>query len=72
MENVSLFYVKFLGPFKNGFNWSSTKLIEYKDGNYHIIDKSKYNLVLVPEGETMWHRFSVPKNKIKIIKRVIK
>ena len=62
--------IKFFGSFKNGFDWSGATLIERDDGIYSIVGGTKSSIHLIPEGGTMWDRFSVPKNKIKIIRRV--
>ncbi len=65
-----LYYVKFLGFFKNGFKWNTNVWICPKDGIYNIIGSTKSSVHLIPEGGIMSDRFSVPKNKMKIIRRV--
>lgn len=72
-DNIALlskYEIEFLGKFKDGMKWSNETLIQPVDGNYHIVDKSKNSIHLVPEGGTMWEKFSVPKNKMKVIRRI--
>ena len=62
--------IEFLGPFKNGMKWNSNELLDPKKGIFHIVDKTKTSVHLVPVGGTMWDRISVPNSKMKSIKRV--
>jgi len=59
--------VEFLGSFKDGFKWNSQKDLYLGDGIVDIVGATKKNLHIMLPCETM---ISVPKDKIKIIRRV--
>ena len=62
--------VEFLGSFRNGFKWGSKKDLYLGDGIVDIVGATKKSLHIVPSGGTMRDRIAVPKNKIKVIRRV--
>jgi len=74
-ENVAKqdkFKVVFLGPFKDGMTWNSSGLLDPKTGVFHVINRTKTSLHLIPEGGGMWDRFSVPRNRVKLpLQRVV-
>ena len=65
-----LVQVEFLGSFKNGFKWNSKIDLYLGDGIVDIVGATKKSLHIIPEGGTMRDCISVPKDKIKIIRRV--
>ena len=74
-ENVAKqdkFEVVFLGLFKDGMKWSSSGLLDPKKGVFLVISETKTSLHLIPEGGSMWDRFSVPRNRVKLpLQRVV-
>ncbi|KKL68094.1 hypothetical protein LCGC14_1972920 [marine sediment metagenome] len=70
ISRLSLYEIKFLSKFRDGMKWGSKELKSVADGNFHIIWKTKTSLHLVSEGGNTWDKFSVPRNKVKVIKRV--
>lgn len=68
--NTSKYEIKFLGRFKDGMKWGSTKKIRPNDGIYHVINNTKNSTHLIPVGGTMWDRFSVPTKLMKIVRLV--
>ncbi len=65
------FEIKFLGPFKDGMKWNLTKVLDLEEGIFHIVDGTKTSIHLVAEGGHIYEKFSVPKNKMKVVRRVI-
>ena len=65
-----LVQVEFLDSFRDGFRWNSKKDLFLGDGIVDIVGATKKSLHIVLEGGTMRDRISVPKNKIKIIRRI--
>ena len=70
ISKLSKFEITFSGKFVNGMVWNSTEIVDLKKGIFHIVDKTKTRVHLVPVGGTMWDRISVPKSKMKSIRRV--
>lgn len=62
--------IKFLGKFRNGMKWNDNTLLDLKIGIYHMVDMTKTSIHIVPVGGSMWDKFSVPKNKMKVIRRI--
>lgn len=70
VTKLDKYEIKFLGPFKNGMKWSEHKTMHPKQGIFHIVGGSKTSVHLVPEHGNVYEKFSVPKNKMKVIRRV--
>jgi len=70
IARMSKYEISFLGKFVNGIVWNSTEILDLKQGIYHLVNKTKTRIHIVPEGGTMWDRISVPKDKMKVIRRV--
>ena len=60
----------FFGKFKDGMKWNSTKLLDLKSGIFHVVGGTKTSIHLVPVGGNQWDKFSVPKNKMKVVRWV--
>ena len=71
VAKLDKYEIKFNGPFKNGMKWNSNEMLDPKIGTFHIVGKSKTSIHLVKEGGHVYEKFSVPKNKMKILRRVI-
>ena len=70
VAKLDKYEIDFLGPFKNGMKWNSEALLDPKRGIFHLVGKSKSSIHLVPEGGHVYEKFSVPKNRMKVIRRV--
>ena len=70
VANLPKYEIKFLGPFKNGMKWNSKEILDPKQGIFHIVDGSKTSTHLVPVGGHVYEKFSVPKNKMKVVRIV--
>lgn len=64
------YYITFLQPFKNGMKWNDKRLIHPKDGIYSVVGGTKSCIHLVPQYGSMYDKISVPRNKIKIVRRI--
>lgn len=69
---AQLYLIRIFPGTTNGIVWNDYTPIKPGERNYQIVGKTKKNVHLVPEGGTMWDRISVPKNKMKVIRKVIK
>ena len=70
ITKLDKYEIKFLGPFKNGMKWNSNEVLDPKRGIFHMVDMTKTSIHLVPVGGHVYEKFSVPKNKMKVIRRV--
>ena len=72
IAKTSKFKIKFLGVFKNGMVWNNANepFLDLKEGIFHMIGGTKSSNHLIPVGGTMWDKISVPKNKMKVIRRI--
>ena len=70
IARLDKYEIKFQGPFKNGMKWNSNEMLDPKIGIFHIVGKSKTSIHLVPEGGHIYEKFSVPKNKMEVVRRV--
>ena len=72
IAKLNKYEIKFLGKFKNGMVWNNSNepYLDLKGGIFHDVGGSKTSNHLIPVGGTMWDKFSVPKNKMKIVRRV--
>ena len=70
VAKLDKYEIEFLGPFKDGMKWTSVSFLDIRRGIFHMVGKSKSSIHLVPEGGHVYEKFSVPKNKMKVIRRV--
>ena len=70
VAKLDKYEIKFLGPFKNGMKWNSNEILDPKFGIFHMVNATKTSIHLVPVGGHVYEKFSVPKNKMKVIRRI--
>lgn len=70
VAKLDKYEITFLGPFKNGMKWNSQEMLDPKVGIFHMVDMTKKSIHLVPVGGHVYEKFSVPKKKMKVIRRV--
>ena len=70
VAKLDKYEIKFLGPFKNGMKWNSSGVMNPQSGIFHMVDATKKSVHLVPVGGHVYEKFSVPKNKMKVIRRI--
>lgn len=70
IAKMSKYEIIFLAPFKNGMVWNSSKLLDPKETIFHMVGATKTSIHLVAEGGHIYEKFSVPKNKMKVVRRV--